>query len=113
MLATGNVLTHLSLPIAASLSKRIAFVGCDGRPMQENSYFWSHHAGSQMHDLMGSARASHPAFFTVDYDAYYEEHCRTLGAMLDHLEDGGFEITSLTPSHIPALEGRIAEGRAA
>ena len=40
--STGNVLTLYLLPLAATLFDRIGIMGCDGRPLQENNYFWKH-----------------------------------------------------------------------
>ena len=47
---TGNVLTYLLFPLAASIAnKRIILYGCDGRPSANNSYFWSHDKNLSSH----------------------------------------------------------------
>ncbi len=103
---TGNVLTLFLLPLAATLFDTIRIAGCDGRPLTENSYFWSHDKSSQITEEMGRIQEAHPAFFAIDFDEYYETHCQTLATWLDHVEQKGKSVVNFTPSHIPALMER-------
>ncbi len=103
---THNVLTLALLPIAATLAKEILIVGCDGRPAQDNQQFWTHDRTSQYTDEMIDIRECHPAFFAIDYEDYYDEHCRVVDGYLADIESNGTTVRSLTPSHIPALAKR-------
>lgn len=105
---TSNILTLFLLPLAASFHDEIAILGCDGRPKSENKYFWTHDPDSQFGELMQSAMTTHPAFFAIDYDDYYDEHLQTLAAAIDVIECAGKRLVSLTPSHIPSLAERFA-----
>lgn len=107
---TGNVLTLLLLPIAATHHDEIAVLGCDGRPLSENAYFWKHDPASQFGDQMETIQKVHPAFFAIDYNDYYQEHCSTLASAVGVIEAAGKTLEALTPSHIPALAQRQAAG---
>ncbi|MBA5778046.1 glycosyltransferase family 2 protein [Stappia sp. F7233] len=104
--ATSNVMTLFLLPLAASLGKRITLAGFDGRPIGNNEYFWSHSKAFQYDAEMGAIQDAHPAFFGIDYDEYYEIHCRTLKTYLGEIENAGIEVSSITDSFIPAIKGR-------
>ena len=104
--STANVLTLFLLPLSASLFKEVALAGCDGRPRNENSYFWKHDKGSQFNTEMSLIKEAHPAFFSINYDDYYEEHCETLEKWLTQMESAEITIKNLTPSYIPALKSR-------
>ena len=107
--STANVLTLFLLPLASSLFEQIAIVGCDGKPAKENEYFWSHDNSSQITEEMENIKLTHPAFFKIDYEDYYETHCETLDIWLAALEVRGKSITTLTPSYIPALRSRYKD----
>jgi hypothetical protein len=106
---TGNVLTLLMLPIAFALAETIELAGCDGRTPDEN-YFWRHNTDTQYEDdLMASAFQTHQAFFRDrNYADYYDLHCNQLEEFAAVAEKAGKRVTSLTPSHIPALKKRGA-----
>lgn len=104
--STANILTLFLFPLAGSLFQRIAVSGCDGRPLEENAYFWKHDPASQFEDELHSIKAAHPAFFNVDYDDYYATHCQTVETWVNALEDKGCGVDCLTPSYIPALAAR-------
>jgi FkbM family methyltransferase len=108
--STSNVLTLFLLPLAATLFEEIRILGCDGRPLSANTYFWSHDKKSQFNDKMGDIQKAHPAFFAIDYDDYYHTHCKTLEVWLDAAEGAGRSIKNCTPSHIPALLKRSIPG---
>ncbi len=102
-----NVLTLLLLPLAATLSRdQVLISGCDGRAPQGERYFWRHHRPSQLEDEMASVRRAHPAFFEIDYQDYYQEHCRLLEIWLQAGEARGLVFRNLTRSYIPALQKR-------
>lgn len=103
---TGNVLTLFSLQIALSLSSSVDIYGCDGRPKEENSYFWGHDKSAQFNDRMDDIKNAHPGFFNISYDDYYGEHCDTLEAWLAHAESLGKVARSRTFSYIDALVRR-------
>jgi len=105
---TANILTLLLLPLATTFSNRVGFLGCDGRPLAENNYFWNHNQKTQINDKMANIREVHPAFFAIDYNDYYVEHCETLENLLCAGEVAGKKFTSLAFSHIPALQKRMS-----
>lgn len=109
----GNVLTLGLLPLAGTFYDRISAIGCDGRPVEQNGYFWSHHKDSQINDKMENIRLVHPAFFDRSYDDHYDDHCRSVARVIDAMECAGKRVDSVTPSHIPALRMRQAATRAA
>ena len=103
---TDNILTFLMIPIASSLGEKVFLLGCDGRPIEENSYFWNHSPGSQFVDQMKSIRKAHPSFFKYDYAQYYRRHCATVENYCTLGEHHGISYQSLSSSHIPAMEDR-------
>lgn len=103
---TANILTLFMLPVAASLSRRVAIGGCDGREPGE-TYFWKHGSSVQYEGLMRTVFRSHPAFFRDRfYEDYYEEHCRLLEDQLSTLEAEGWTFANVTRSFVPALARR-------
>ncbi len=104
---TANVLTFVMLPLAATFATNIGILGCDGRPLDQNDYFWDHNQSTQINDKMENIREVHPAFFAIDYDDYYFEHCATLAKQLAAGEVAGRRFESLGFSHIPALKDRM------
>jgi len=104
--STGNVLTLFLLPLAATFFEEINILGCDGRPLNENDYFWKHDPSSQLVNKMEEIQVAHPGFFNINYDDYYYEHCNTLEKWLDEIERTGKFVSNLTPSYIPALNKR-------
>lgn len=104
----ANVLTLLLLPLASTLSTEIRVVGCDGRPLNEDKYFWAHDKAAQFNDEMENIKHVHPGFFSISYNDYYLEHCRDLEIVVSALEGEGRSIRAATPSHIPALKSRYA-----
>ncbi len=104
--ATDNILTLLLLPLATTFAKQIKLIGCDGRKLEENSYFWGHGRSVQMHEEMESVRKSHPAFFEIDYNDYYTLHCDTLQDFIETAEACGYSFRHCGPSHIPVLARR-------
>ncbi len=105
--ASRNVMTHFLLPLGASLAREVLLVGFDGRRPHENTYFWSHSQSSQFTHEMPIIQEAHPAFFQIDYDDYYREHCDTVERYLRLMETTRHNVVSLTDSHIPAIRGRF------
>lgn len=108
---TANVLTLLMIPLGATFAKEICLLGCNGRPLEEDSYFWKHNQKTQLNEKMSNIREVHPGFFAIDYNDYYLEHCNMLEAQLREAEKFGNRFTSLGFSYIPALRDRIGMGR--
>ncbi len=104
--STGNVLTLYLLPLATTLFDKVGIMGCDGRPLEENNYFWKHDPSSQIVNKMSVIQEAHGAFFAIDYDDYYLTHCHTLQKWLTAAEDIGKQVCNLTSSYIPALKDR-------
>jgi FkbM family methyltransferase len=108
---TANILTFLMIPLAGTFAKEIGIIGCDGRPLEKNDYFWGHNEKTQINDKMANIREVHPGFFAIDYNDYYLEHCETLSQQLIAGERVGKKILSLGFSHIPALRSRFGRGK--
>ncbi len=103
VMSTRNVITLMSLPVACTIADEINILGCDGKKITDNQYFWSHHKKSQINEHMETIKKCHPAFFNIDYNDYYKEHCETLETMLLAGEALGHRFNNLTKSYIPAL----------
>lgn len=101
-----NVLTLGLLPLASTFARQINIVGCDGRRIVDDSFFWSHDKKVQFNDKMTDIQSAHPAFFNIDYNDYYMGHCKDLEYVLAAIEASGRTVKSLTPSLIPALATR-------
>ena len=105
---TANILTFLMLPLATSFANEIEILGCDGRPLSENTYFWGHNPNTQINDKMLNIQAVHPGFFAIDYNDYYTKHCELLAQQLSEGEAQGRRFVCMAHSHIPALAERMA-----
>ena len=103
---TRNILTIFCLPVASTFAQRIMIGGCDGRKLEENNYFWTHHKASQFVDKMDDVKRAHPSFFDIDYNEYYLDHCATLENYLREGECLGKVFENITKSYIPALQTR-------
>lgn len=103
---TANILTYLLLPLAATFTRKIQLLGCDGRPLSDNQYFWKFNPTTQINAHMDNIKRVHPAFFQIDYNDYYQEHCDTLQKLVQQAEAEGRSVESLAPSYIPVLERR-------
>ncbi len=101
---TANVLTLFLLPLASTFFEETRIFGCDGRPSEENSYFWKHDKASQLNEKMSEIKCAHPAFFDIDYDDYYEQHCKVLDVWLTNYIKKNKKIYNITKSYIPALK---------
>ncbi len=107
---TSNILTLYLLPIAGFLFDEIYIAGCDGRPLEQNDYYWGHDKTVQYNDKMPDIQLAHPGFFSIDYNEYYLKHCYVLEKWISTLESAGKRVVNLTPSYIPALAKRSLKG---
>jgi hypothetical protein len=108
--STANILTLLLNPLGTTFAEELCYLGCDGRPLKDNTYFWGHNPKTQINDKMANIREVHPGFFAIDYNEYYLEHCKMLEAQFFQGEKAGKHFISLGFSHIPALNSRIEVG---
>ena len=108
--STGNILTLFLIPLASTLFSEAKIFGCDGRPLEDNKYFWGHDKASQFNDEMDNIQKAHPAFFEINYDDYYLTHIDILDRWLTAAEKNGTPFMNLSPSYIPALLSRSIEG---
>jgi glycosyltransferase involved in cell wall biosynthesis len=111
----ANVLTMLLLPIGTTLAQEVHIIGCDGRPpetivenRQSPSPFWNHHKDSEQEEIYGTLKECHPSFFSMNYQDWYEEHCKAIQTIINKGEDQGFSFVSATPSYVPALAACLA-----
>jgi|GEM_PF-4151029 len=104
--STKNILTLLMIPFGAAFARRLEILGCDGRRLADDGYFWGHSAAAQINDRMRNIQEAHPGFFKIDYNDYYLTHCRQLERFFLDLERSGIEVGSVSPSRIPALAQR-------
>ncbi|MFT5424294.1 MAG: hypothetical protein ACI89L_002088 [Phycisphaerales bacterium] len=107
---TKNILTLFLLPLALTFCDEVCVAGCDGRPLDEDDYFWKHDPKTQYNEKMADVQAAHPSFFAIDYNRYYLEHCATLARWIEAGEANGKRVVNITPSYIPALLERSATG---
>ncbi len=110
--ATPNILTLFLIPLAATFFQKTFILGCDGRPLDQDDYFWEHDSSSQLTEHMNDIQVAHPAFFNINYNDYYLEHCQVLARWLSEADRQRKPFLSLTPSHIPALSCRQPSGSA-
>lgn len=103
---TSNIMTLFLLPLSTTLFNRIYMAGFDGRPLEENGYFWQHDPASQIVTEMDSIQRAHPAFFQIDYDDYYLRHINIVERWIEAAEREGKTFHNLTPSHVPAISAR-------
>ncbi len=102
----GNILQMLMLPIACTFAEEINILGCDGRKKMDDSYFWSHNPNTQINDKMENIKESHPGFFNIDYNEYYDSHLDNLNHYLAALVKSRKTYQTLTPSYISLLRER-------
>jgi hypothetical protein len=103
---TSNILTLLLLPLATTLADEVFMMGCDGRPLADDGYFWGHGKSVQINDKMQNIKEVHPGFFDIDYNEYYFEHCHTLENLIEQGETEGKAFFHCGQSYIPALKQR-------
>lgn len=96
------------LPLAATFSSQVFFLGCDGKnPTGGNEDFWAHSRDAQYHDLVESGHRSHPTFALLREMDTYERYVLSLAETIDGGERRGIEYRSLSPSFIAVLNERL------
>jgi len=106
---TANVMTLFLLPLACTLGKSIYMAGFDGRPLDEDDYFWKHDPKSQIVDKMADIKQAHPGFFAIDYNDYYMEHIKVTDHWLAAAKARGHNLFNLTPSYVPAIQNHAKQ----
>lgn len=111
----GNILNMMMLPIGTSLTKKIVFVGFDGRK-KNDKYFWKHSQRHNYSDLIGTVEKANPAFFK-EYipkkrpNSYQEKFLNTtLENNLAKLETKGYHFKAVHTSTILPLKKRYQKG---
>lgn len=99
-----NILTLFMIPLACTFGKEVCIMGCDGRKLEDNQYFWSHDKNSQFNSKMDEIKKAHPAFFKIDYNDYYLQHIEDLKNVINIGQENGKVFKNLTKSYIPILE---------
>jgi len=96
------------LPLAATFSKTVWLLGCDGKaPAGDREDFWAHAARAQYHDLVDSSHACHPTFDVHRQLGTYERYKRSVSTTLREGERQGIVYRSLRPSFIPGIAERV------
>jgi len=83
--STSNVLTFFMLPLAGTLCKNITLTGFDGKEKSDKDIFWRYNSKTQFHESMKYTVMAHAAFYKVDYDLYYKNHCNELSEMIQKM----------------------------
>ncbi len=97
------VLTHLVLPLAASLSPSIRLVGFDGWPSDDGG-IGQQWLAPGLEDEVRDVRLVHPGYF--EFDAADDDLDATLERLCAQIEERGIEVHPLARSGIPALRRR-------
>lgn len=100
---TANILTLLLLPLATTFTQQVNLIGCDGRKLDDDGYFWGHGKSVQINDQMTNIQECHPGFFKIDYNEYYFQHCHMLDNFIHFANMLGKSFVHLGNTHIPAL----------
>ncbi|MEM7550374.1 MAG: hypothetical protein AAF363_11895 [Bacteroidota bacterium] len=107
-----NVLTMLLLPIAANISKKVYFIGFDGRKEGDEG-FWESSNEYNYIEYMEELRNSYPGFFDFyvnnpkDKNEYVKNvHGDQLNEWMNNAENSGMYLESLTPSHTATFQKR-------
>ena len=98
------------VPIATTFAKNVSLLGCDGRPPTQDDYFEDENS-VQFNDKMEGIKRVHPAFFKIDYNDYYTQHCASLQQQIEFAEAYGFAFNCNAYSHIPALQTMRHSGK--
>lgn len=95
---TANILTLLLLPLATTFGRSVHILGCDGRPLEQDDYLWSHGKSVQINEKMENIQRVHPGYFAIDYNEYCFEHCHTLANQLEEAESAGWRFATARPT---------------
>ena len=69
------------MPLAATFADEVGILGCDGRPLQENTYFWAHNQKTQFNDKMAGEWREEQGRLQSDID-------RHEGAEQSYMDEG-------------------------
>ena len=96
------------LPLAATFTKTILMLGCDGKAASdENEDFWPHAKTAQYHDLVDSGHQCHPTFDVHRQLSTYDRYLSSVELTVSEGErDHGIRYLTLAPSNVPALRTR-------
>lgn len=109
-----NITTLFMLPAASAVADDIYILGCDGieagRKLEKNILV--HYNSPQYDRLMEKTGEDSVSFYRdVDYsEVYYRNHCLYMQELIEYGEKRGRRYYALTPSHMPVLKARPAEG---
>lgn len=110
----GNVLNHLLLPLACTLSKNVYMFGFDGRSPKDK-LFWSNSNKHSYPEFMEELQRAHPCFF--EYFVPKDDPCKYVkdvhGDQLDECmkaaESEGWHFLMMHKSWTPTLQKRFIE----
>ncbi len=95
------------LPLAATFSRQVWLLGCDGKnPSGENEDFWAHAEQAQYHDLVDSGHRCHPTFDLNRQLSTYRRYIQSITRTIEEGERRGISYGSLHPSYVPVIAQR-------
>lgn len=101
----GNILNALLLPLASALADEIGLLGFDGRAPNDSG-FWKNAATSTYDVLKPAIQSAHPAFFSIDFEAYAQAQSDNAETLMKAGESMGKRYICLNDSYIPAFRKR-------
>lgn len=106
-----NILNQMLIPLAATISDELLFVGFDGRGKNDKG-FWAHSHKNNFIDLLPFQNHAHPSFFyKKDLINYAEYQAQMTETMFSTLEKNGKKVYCLNPSHNVAMQARYNENK--
>ena len=104
-----NVLNQMLIPLAATLSDEIYFLGFDGRSKNDKG-FWAHSNKNNFVELLPFQNLSHPSFFyKKDLAQHAVEHAELTETLFLELERNGKKVVSLSSSNNSAMQSRYID----
>lgn len=101
-----NVLTLLMFPLAELLRpSEIILTGFDGGSSTDSEFWRYEKRVNYSESLQHTVREWHGEFFRMDFDEYRDVHARHVVDWVAHLKRQGISLRSLSPSHIPPING--------
>lgn len=95
------------LPLAATFSRVILLLGCDGKlPVGDNEDFWAHAASAQYGSLVRSGHECHPTFDISRQRSTYGRYLQSIDQSITDGEARGNRYKSLARSFVPTLASR-------
>ena len=105
--ATANIFTMLVLPVAFTISKQVDIYGCDGMPFAQAKKPWAHANEDDYMGKMAVTHRVHGGFWQRNYEEEFWSYCRDMEDILSTAEARGIQVSSRTPSYVPALAKRF------